>query len=265
MSGEHADVWGIGDYGIVSRQTVLMSELLCEAVDLRAGERVVDVACGDGNTALSAARRGADVTALDLTATLLERGRRRASSDSLTINFQLGDAERLPFADASFDVALSTIGVMFARDQVAAARELIRVTRPGGRVGLANWTPAGFHGRLIRLLDEYSPPEQSKSGRGARPAALWGTPEHIDDLFGASVSEIATRRREVRFRFRSVADWLDQHERLYGPLMTLRRDLDDAARERLTNDLTALVTEFDESPGPDLLIPSEYLEVVIEL
>ncbi|MFC7551108.1 class I SAM-dependent methyltransferase [Pseudoroseomonas wenyumeiae] len=194
--------WASGDYAVIGVTLQIVGEQLCEAVDLRSGERVLDVAGGNGNASLAAARRFAEVTCTDYVPALLERARLRAEADHLPMQVQTADAEALPFPDASFDVVLSTFGVMFTPDQEKAAAEMARVCRPGGRIGLANWTPGSFVGRLFQLLGRFLPPPA-----GVRSPALWGTEERLNGSSpappspaprGASTS--ATARRSIGSR-----------------------------------------------------------------
>jgi SAM-dependent methyltransferase len=263
MKQAEREVWLAGDYGVIGGQTMLMSELLCEAVEMRAAERVLDVACGAGNTAIAAARRRADVVGIDFAPNLLRRARARASIEELALDLLVADARALPFKGDAFDIVLSSLGVMFASDHAAAANELLRTCRLGGRIGLASWTPGGFHGQLTRLLDEHAPPQHSKSPSHREPAVIWGTEEWISECFAGEVETIAMTRREVRFRYRSLDDWFTQHNRYFGPLMALREDLEPSTNAALDEALTALIERFNTSRGPDLVLPSQYLEVVM--
>src|SRR5512139_4028691 len=195
--------WASGDYAIVGTTMQIVGEMLCEAVDLRSDQRVLDVAAGNGNATLAAARRFAHVMSTDYVGTLLERGRERAKADRLDVTFREADAENLPFPDASFDVVLSTFGVMFTANQERAAAELLRVCRPGGKIGLANWTPEGFIGQLFRTIGKHVPPPA-----GVKPPALWGTEQRLRELFGAGISELTIKRRIFVFRYRSAEHWL---------------------------------------------------------
>jgi SAM-dependent methyltransferase len=196
--------WAAGDYAVVGSTLAIMAEQLCEAVDLHAGERVLDVATGTGNAAIAAARRFGEATGVDYVPAVLARGRERAAAEGVRVAFAEGDAENLPFPDASFDVVLSTLGVMFAPDQETSAGELLRVARPGGRIGLANWTPDGFIGELFRVTGRHVPPPS-----GLRSPTLWGTEQRLRELFGDGVMSMRTERRRFVFRSRSVAHWLE--------------------------------------------------------
>src|SRR5215213_9445453 len=181
--------WGSGDYAIIGTTLQIVGEMLCEAVDVRSNQRVLDVAAGNGNASLAAARRFAEVVSTDYVGSLLERGRERAKAERLTIAFQEADAEQLPFPDASFDVVVSTFGVMFTPDQEQAARELLRVCRPGGKIGLANWTPEGFIGQLFKTIGKFIP-----QAPAVKSPALWGTEQRLQELFGCSADIQAERR-----------------------------------------------------------------------
>src|SRR5512137_469804 len=204
--------WSSGDYAIVGTTLQIVGETLCEALDLRAGQKVLDVAAGNGNASLAAARRWCEVTATDYVPGLLARAGERAGADRLDIAFREADAEALPFADGAFDAVLSTFGVMFTPDQERAASELVRVCAPGGKIGLASWTPDGFIGQLFRTVGRYVPPVA-----GLRSPALWGTRERTTELFGAHASNIQAKLRYFVFRYRSPEHWLEVFRNYYGP------------------------------------------------
>lgn len=250
--------WSSGDYGIVGTTLQIVGESLCEAVDLRAGSRVLDVAGGNGNCSLAAARRWCDVTSTDYVPELLEQGRRRAAGDGLTIQFQEADAENLPFADESYDVVLSSFGVMFTADHAKAAREMIRVCRHNGRIGLANWTPRGFIGRLFAVVGRHVPPPA-----GVTSPARWGTEDYLEQLFHESASDIHTVQRDFVFRYRSPEHWIDVFRTWYGPVLKTFAALNGDAKQRFEKDLLALIDEFNASGDATMVVPSEYLEVVI--
>jgi ubiquinone/menaquinone biosynthesis C-methylase UbiE len=250
--------WSAGDYAVIGTTLSLTGELLCEAVGVRPGQRILDVATGNGNAALAAARRGCDVIGIDYVPELLARARERAAAERLPIAFHEGDAENIPYPDASFDVALSTFGVMFTPDQERAARELMRVTRLGGKIGLTNWTPGSFIGQVFRTIGGYIPPSP-----WVRSPALWGTEERLEELFGGQVARIDTTRHWFNFRYRSPQDWLETFRIYYGPLQKAFEALDAAGQEGLEGDLIALLERFNEGGDQTLLVPSEYLEVVI--
>jgi SAM-dependent methyltransferase len=250
--------WSAGDYAEIGTRLQIVGESLCEAVDLRAGSRVLDVAAGNGNAALAAARRWCDVVATDYVPALLERARARAAADHLPIEFREADAENLPFADGSFDAVLSTFGVMFTPDQERAAQEMLRVCRPGGKIGLANWTPESFIGQLFRTLGKYIPPAP-----GLKSPALWGTEVRLAELFGADATEIDSRPRHYVFRYRSPAHWLEVFRTYYGPLHKAFAALDADKQAALAGELTELMERSNRSGDATLALPSEYVEVVI--
>jgi SAM-dependent methyltransferase len=250
--------WASGDFAVIGTTLQIVGETLCEAVDLRAGERVLDVAAGNGNATLAAARRFAEVTSTDYVPALLERGRARAEAERLPVTFREADAENLPFPDASFDVVLSTYGVMFTPDQDRAAAEMARVCRPGGRIGLANWTPGGFIGELFKVIGRYVPPPA-----GLRSPALWGTKERLDELFGRKASSITTTRRDFNFRYRSAAHWVELFRTFYGPVNRAFLALDPPRQGELEADLLGLLGRFDRGGPAGLVVPSEYLEIVV--
>ncbi len=250
--------WASGDFSVVGITLQIVGESLAEAADVRAGERVLDVAAGNGNATLAAARRFADVTSTDYVPALLERGRDRARADRLKIDFQVADAEDLPFADGSFDVVLSTYGAMFAPDHARTASEMLRVTRGGGRIGLANWTPEGFIGQLFRVIGAHVPPPA-----GLRSPALWGTEPHLVELFGPQAADIRCVRKNFNFRYRSPAHWLQIFRDYYGPTHKAFAALDADGQKRLAADITTLLERLNVGGRESLVVPGEYLEVVI--
>ncbi|GAA5050317.1 SAM-dependent methyltransferase [Thermocatellispora tengchongensis] len=255
QSGQR-QTWTAGDYRHVGVQFLLAAEMLCEAVEIRAGEKVLDVATGTGNLALGAARRAAEVTALDLVPELIAVARDRAAAEGLEVAFREGDAEALPFEDASFDVVASTFGVMFAADQERAAAELVRVLRPGGRIGLACWTPSGYMGRMLELNTRYLPPPP-----GYRPPSRWGTSSGLEELFGGE-ADIRVTGRTLRWRFSSPEAHARVWAEVYGPTRMTAQALDDEGRAALVADLARMVTELNQD-GSTLLLPMDYLEIVI--
>ena len=250
--------WSSGDYSIVGTTLQIVGETLCEAVDLRAGQDVLDVAAGNGNATLAAARRGCKVTSTDYVSTLLERGAERARAERLDVTFEVADAEALPYEDAGFDAVVSTFGVMFAPDHERAAAELARVCRRGGRIGLANWTPKGFIGQLFKTLGRHVPPPA-----GVQPPSLWGTEEHLRTLFGDRAASIAATPKIFNFRYRSAAHFIDVFRTWYGPVHKAFAALQPEAAGALERDLAELLDSSNRAGGGSLVVPSEYLEIVI--
>jgi SAM-dependent methyltransferase len=250
--------WASGDYGFIGTTLQIVGESLCEAVDLRAGSKALDVAAGNGNCSLAAARRWCEVTSTDYVPALLDDGRRRAEADRLQIKFQEADAEALPLADESFDAVLSSFGVMFVPNHVRVATELVRVCRSKGRIGLASWTPGGFIGRLFAVVGRYAPPPAALP-----PPARWGTDEYLDQLFGSSSSSIRTTRRHFVFRYRSAEHWIDVFRTWYGPVHKAFTSLPPESQRCLEEDLIDLINEFNRSGDSTMVVPSEYLEAVI--
>ena len=249
--------WGSGDYAMIGTTLQIVGETLCEAIDLRSNQRVLDVAAGNGNATLAAARRFADVVSTDYVVALLERGRERAKADRLPVTFQEADAESLPFADGSFDIVLSTFGVMFAPNQQQAANELKRVCRPGGKIGMANWTPESFIGQLFKTIGKYVPPAP-----GVKSPALWGSKAHLDALFGSNAT-VAAQAKNFVFRFKSPKHWVEVFRNYYGPVVKAFAAIDQKAQEALEADLLALLDKFDVARDGTLVVPSEYLEVIV--
>lgn len=250
--------WASGDYAVIGTRLQIVGETLVEAADIRAGERVLDVAAGNGNATLAAARRFAQVTSSDYVPHLLEKGAARAKADGYDIRFQVADAEALPFDDGAFDVAISTFGAMFTPQHLRTAREMTRVVRSGGRIALANWTPEGFIGELFRVIGAHVPPPA-----GTQSPALWGSEPHIVELFGSQAADIRCTRRIYNFRYRSAAHWIEVFREYYGPTLKAFAALDDAGQTRLNDDLTRLLERRNVGGAQSLVVPGEYLEVVI--
>jgi SAM-dependent methyltransferase len=251
--------WSTGNYAVVGTTLQIVGENLCEALDLRAGSRVLDVAAGNGNATLAAARRWCDVTSTDYVASLLESGRARAQAEGLAVLFQEADAEALPYADASFDVVMSTFGVMFTPNQEKAAAELARVCKHGGRIGLANWTPESFIGQIFKTIGKYIPPPA-----GVMSPALWGTKERLQTLFDGNAREIVATGRQFTFRYRSPTHFMEVFRTYYGPVNKAFAALDGERQAALFGDLMALIESRNRSGDSTLVLPSEYLEVVVE-
>ena len=250
--------WSSGNYAVVGTTLQIVGEDLCEALDVRSGQKVLDVAAGNGNVSLAAARRWCEVVSTDYVPALLDRARARAAADGLTIDFREADAEALPFDDGSFDVVVSTFGVMFTPDQERAAAELTRVCRPGGKIGLANWTPEGFIGQLFKTIGKHLPPPA-----GVKSPALWGTGARITEMFGPHASSITAEPRNFVFRYRSPEHWLEIFKTYYGPTLKAFAALEPLAQSALASDMKALVGRFNRSGDETMVVPSEYLQIVI--
>jgi ubiquinone/menaquinone biosynthesis C-methylase UbiE len=252
--------WSSGDYAVIGTTLQIVGEELCEslALDVRAGQKVLDVAAGNGNASLAAARRWCEVVATDYVPALLERARERAVAERLAIEFREADVEALPFADGSFDVVVSTFGVMFAPDQARAAAEMLRVCKPGGKIGLANWTPEGFIGRVFKTVGKHVPPPV-----GVKSPALWGSQARIVELFEPHARSIATAPRSFVFRYRSPEHWLEVFRTYYGPVLKAFAALAPSAQAALERDLLALAHEGNRATDGSMVVPSEYLQIVI--
>jgi ubiquinone/menaquinone biosynthesis C-methylase UbiE len=250
--------WSSGNYAIVGSTLQIVGEELCEALDLKAGSKVLDVAAGNGMASLAAARRWCEVTSTDYVPALLERGRARAQAEGMEIEFREADAENLPFADGSFDTVISTFGVMFTPNQDKAAAELLRVCKPKGSIGLANWTPDGFIGQVFKTLGKYLPPPA-----GTKSPALWGTRPRLGEMFDAGASSVKAQSRMFNFRYRSADHFLDVFKTFYGPVLKAFAALDAAKQEELRDDLHALIVRMNRATDGSMVVPSEYLEVVI--
>jgi ubiquinone/menaquinone biosynthesis C-methylase UbiE len=260
IKSRQQQAWSTGNYAVVGTTLQIVGESLCEALDLRPGSRVLDVAAGNGNATLAAARRFAEVTSTDYVPSLLESGRKRAEAEGLSVEFQEADAENLPFGDGSFDAVLSTFGVMFTPDQEKAASELARVCKRGGKIGLANWTPDGFIGQVFKTIGKYVPP-----AAGVQPPSLWGTRTRLEELFRAA-GQVQATSRHFFFRYRSPRHFIEVFRTYYGPMNKTfaALDADPARQEAFTRDLIDLIQRGNRSGDGTLVLPSEYLEVVIE-
>ena len=250
--------WSSGDYAIVGTTLQIVGEELCEAMDIRAGSKVLDVAAGNGMASMAAARRWCEVTSTDYVPDLLERGRARAVAGGMSIEFKEADAEDLPFDNNGFDVVLSTFGVMFTPNQDRAAAELLRVCKPKGQIGLANWTPEGFIGQVFKTLGKYLPPPD-----GVKSPALWGTRARLAEMFGPDASQVKCETRMFNFRYRSADHFLHVFQTFYGPVLKAFAALDPSRQEVLHNDLHALVVRMNRARDGSMVVASEYLEVVI--
>ena len=249
--------WASGDYAVVGTTLQIVGEDLCEALDLAAGSHVIDVAAGNGNATLAAARRFCTVVSTDYVSTLLDKGRERAAAERLAVDFRVADAEALPFADAEFDVAISVFGSMFTPEHSRAAAEMARVVRPGGKIGVASWTPDSFIGQVFKTIAQYVP-----SAPGLESPALWGTEQHLRAIFGDVVADMRTVRKAFVFRYRSADHFLDVFKRYYGPVHKTFGALAADKQQSLEADLKALMARFAR-PGETLVLPSDYLEAVI--
>jgi SAM-dependent methyltransferase len=250
--------WASGDYAVVGTTLQVVGEQLCEALDLRSTQKVLDVAAGNGNVSLAAARRWCDVTSTDYVPELLDRGRQRAEAERLDITFRVADAEALLFPDGAFDVVVSTFGVMFTPDQDRAASEMLRVSKRGGEIGMANWTPDGFIGELLKIIGRHVPPPS-----GIRSPALWGTTARLTELFGAGAASIETAERDFVFRYRSPGHWLETFRSYYGPMHKAFAALEPEAQAALRSDLLDLIGRFNRANDGTMVVPSRYLEIVI--
>ena len=260
LKAKQQAAWAAGDYAVIGTTLQLVGETLCEALDLRAGQRVLDVAAGNGNATLAAARRWCDVVSTDYVPALLERAKARAGAEGLAVRFEQADAESLQFEDGAFDAVLSTFGVMFTPNQEQAAAELARVCRSGGKIGLANWTPSSFIGELFKLMGRYIAPPP-----GVKSPSLWGTEERLRELFGGRIDSLQAPRRNHMFRYRSPKHWIDTFRTYYGPMNKAFAALDASKQEALAEDLLALARRFNTAQDGTLVVPGEYLEAVIRL
>jgi len=251
-------IWAGGDIGRIGVLPQAVGESLCEAVELRAGEKVLDVAAGHGNASLAAARRYAEVTSTDYGPEHLTEGLRRAEVEGVRIVTRVADSENLPFRDAEFDVALSAFGVMFAPNQEAAAAELINVVRSGGRIGLANWTPGGFVGALLGVVGWFVAPAP-----GTGSPVAWGTESRVIELFGAHSTGIHIQRKHLVFHYLSAEHWIDVSRRRQGPLLSAFEALDARGQRNLHAALVDLLERHDRGGRKSLIVPAEYLEIVV--
>ena len=258
IKAKQQKAWGSGDYGRIGVTLQITGEQLCEAMDLRAGESVIDVAAGNGNVTLAAARRFCNVVSTDYVTSLLDQSRARASAEGLNIEYQQADAESLPFADNRFDNVVSTFGVMFAPDQAACAAELTRVCTPGGKIGLANWTPQGFIGQLFKVIGRYIAPPT-----GLNPPSAWGTEAFTNQHFKPRCTSVTNVSRMFCFRYQSPQHWLDLFRTYYGPLLKAFEALDDEKGVQLEQDIYALIESLNEAGDGSMVLNSEYLETVI--
>jgi SAM-dependent methyltransferase len=249
--------WASGDFAVVAARIVLVAEQLCDTADLHAGWRVLDVATGSGNAAIAAARHGCDAVGVDYVPALLDRGRRRAAVEGLAVELLEGDAESLPFPDASFDAVTSVFGSMFAPDHAQTAAELLRVCRPGGTIALASWTPDGFIGELFRTVAKHVPPPA-----GVQSPMLWGTEAHLRELFGEGITSLEVTERTFTFRFLSAEEFVTFFRLWYGPTLKAFAALNDVAGDALERDLVELVQRSDRLGADATAVPATYTEAV---
>lgn len=250
-------MWASGDFHAVATLIQPVADALIDVLDPQAGWRVLDVACGSGNAAMAAARAGCDVVGVDYVPALLERGRRRAEAEGLEVDLIEGDAEAIPFPDASFDAVVSVFGSMFAPDQAKAARELARVCRPGGRIGLATWTPDGFIGEMLKTVAAHVPPVP-----GIASPILWGTEAHLRSLFAETVDSLESTERTFTFRFRSADAFVDYFRAYYGPTLKAFEAVGEDGAGRLHADLAALVARYAGTEDGPVAIRARWLETV---
>jgi len=258
MKARQQVAWSAGDYAVVGTTLQIVGEELCEALDIRSGQRVLDVAAGNGNATLAAARRWCDVVSTDYVPRLLELGKLRADAEGLSVEFMEADAESLPFPDAAFDVVVSTFGVMFTPNQDKAAAELLRVCKTGGKIGLANWMPEGFIGQLFKTIGKYVPPPA-----GAKSPALWGTRTRIVEMFGAGAATITDEQRKFSFRYRSPEHFLNTFKTYYGPMLKAFASLDESGQRGLRDDVFSLIEKMNLAHDGTMVVASDYLEIAI--
>ncbi|WP_305987294.1 class I SAM-dependent methyltransferase [Roseibium sp. MMSF_3544] len=251
-------VWSTGDYPAVGTTLQIVGETLAEALDLAPGERVLDVAAGNGNATLAAARRFCDVVSTDYVEAWLKNGMERAKAERLPVAFREADAENLPFDDTSFDVVTSTFGVMFTADQDAAARSMLRVCKPGGRIGMANWTAAGFIGQVFKTIGRHMPPPA-----GVRSPLEWASEARLQDLFGNEATSIAITSRTFVFRYRSARDWVESWREIYGPMNKAFQAVGAEGAAALEADLVGLAEAASVGGERAMIVPAEYAEIVI--
>jgi SAM-dependent methyltransferase len=251
-------IWSRGDFAKIGIAAQIVAEELCEAVDVMPGSRVLDVACGAGNGAIAACRRNADAVGLDYVPALLERARERAAAEGYEIEFVEGDAQQLPFEDASFDYVISTFGAMFAPDQEKTASELLRVCRPGGKIGMANWPPRGLvGGGLFKVAAQHAPPPP-----GVLPPVLWGTEERLGDLFGHGVSELKVNERQWNFCYLSPEHCIEVFKTFFGPVITALERVGEEGAEALESDMLKVMRSGNRAGEAAMVAPAEYVEVV---
>ncbi len=257
ITSRQRTTWSTGDFNVIARCNMPVSEALCTALDIPAGAKVLDIACGSGNTALVAARRHCDVVGVDYVTSLLERARRRADAEGSEVKFQEADAQALPFPDGSFDYVVSTFGVMFAPDQEKAASELLRVCRSGGQIGLSNWMPEAFGGDFFRTVTKHVPPPQ-----GLKPPNRWGTELGLTELLGPGTSSIRSERRAVIQYYRSLGHIQSVFRNYFGPTRRAYELADDAGKKALEADLAEVFLKYNQAKDGTIAMRAEYLQVL---
>lgn len=257
LTQQQRATWATGDFHEISRQIFPVSETLCQAADPHPNERVLDIACGSGNTALVAARRYCEVSGIDYVPSLIDRARARAEVDGVQVDFRVADAQALPFDDASFDVVVSVFGVMFAPDQAKAAAELLRVCRPGGRIALANWMPEHFGKDFFGLHARYMPPPP-----GMLAPQRWGTADGLEELLGACTSSIRSERLSNRVYHRSIEHAVDTFSTYFGPTGRALRSLDANARADFRSEMTELFRRYNQATDGSLVFETRYLQTL---
>ena len=250
--------WAWGDYARIGTTLQIVGEDLAEAMDVSSGTKVLDVAAGNGNATLAFARRWCDVTSTDYVDALLARSRQRAEAEALDVNYRMADAEQLPFADGAFDAVVSTFGVMFTPNQTQAAKEMIRVCRSGGMIGMSNWTPEGFIGQVFKTLGKHIAPPT-----GVSSPALWGTQAWLQENFGPHARKLSLETKKFVFRYKSPAHFMDIFRSYYGPIHKAFLALDPAGQAALAHDLEELIARLNVAEDGSMKVPSEYAEVVI--
>lgn len=249
--------WATGDFNVISRLTMPMSEELVRAVDPHAGQRVLDVACGTGNAALVAGRRYCEVTGIDYVPALIERARKRAKAEGMDIDFRVGDAQALPFPDASFDLVLSAIGVMFAPDQERAASELLRVCRSGGTIGLASWMPEGFGGDFFAAHARHVPLPP-----GVKSPTRWGTDAGLDELLGAVARSVRSERRSFFAYYHSAAHAVEVHRTYFGPTIRAFETVGEDNQESLRRDIEEVFRRYNRAADGTAIVEYQYLQTI---
>jgi SAM-dependent methyltransferase len=257
VTSRQQGVWSQGDYGKIGSLLSWLGESLVRELDVHSGERVLDVAAGNGNASLPAARRFADVLSTDYVPALLEETRRRADADGVVLRMEVADAQALPYDDGSFDVVMSTIGAMFAPDQSAVAREMTRVCRSGGRIGMANWTPDSMVGDMFRTVSRHVPPPQ-----GLQPAVAWGTRDRLAELLGPHCSDLRVTRRTCAMRFPSARTCMEYFRTWYGPTLAAFAAVGEAGRDQLERELVEVYDSHNTTTDGTLAMDVAYLEVV---